>query len=119
MEFFRGLGFPVEKERTRAGYDLLVSEHRVDVKSATWTQAGKPGNVVRGYVFAGLKNGKLCDFFDLLCIEDDRVKYRYIVPSSAAIISTLTITERTIGGFGKYAPYLNAVDLLRETHGAK
>lgn len=115
--FFEGLGFEVDRQSTKAPFDLLVNQYRVDVKSATWTECERKsgshkGAVVRGYVFAGLKRGAHCDFFDLLCIEDDQVKHRYIVPSADASVVTLTITERTLGGFGRYSPFLNRTDLL-------
>jgi len=110
--FFRELGLAVVRQRTKAVFDLLVAERRVDVKSARWSAYARGATTVRGYVFGNLRGGTDCDFFDLLCIEDGAVAHRFIIPSSATRVQTLTITERTLGGFGKYSEWRDRIDLL-------
>lgn len=108
--FFRALDFLVEEQRTKAPYDLLINGHRVDVKSSTYCEYGD----VRGYLFNGLKRGRDCDFFDLVCVEEDVVVHRFIVPASLATMS-LTITRSsysTPSSGGKWAAYKDAICLL-------
>lgn len=115
--FFRRRGARVERQRTKAPFDLLVNGHRVDVKVAKWTDyatttsGGSPNGHVRGFVFAGLRKGRRCDFFDLICDSGRRVR-RFIVPASVARVSTLTITRASLRGTGKYAPFLDQFAVL-------
>jgi hypothetical protein len=66
-----------------------------------------------GYVFGGLLCGARCDFFDLICVgADGSLARRYIVPSSEARVTMLTITKRTLDGYGKYSAFEDKIDLL-------
>jgi len=103
---FKSLGASVVRQKTKSPFDLLVNGHKVDVKSAHWS------NVVSAYVFGGIKQGKDTDFFVLVCVEGSEVKARFIVPSSAARVSTLVITRKTLAGYGKYSDYRDSLDLL-------
>lgn len=109
-KFFRELGLPVERQTSKAPFDLRVNGHRVDVKSAEWVAYEE--HHVRGHIFGGLKRGEDCDFFDLLCLEENQVKHRFIIPASVARVTMLTITERQLGGYGKYSQYQDRIDLL-------
>lgn len=114
--FFESLGFDVERQTTRAPFDMLVNGHRVDVKAAHFGiyPNSSSGGSCSGFIFAGLKRGESADFFDLLCIEGDAVLHRFIVPASEARIVTLTVTPRTLAGRGKYSGFMgpDAVDAL-------
>lgn len=110
--FFCEQGCAVEAQATKAPFDLLVNGQRVDVKSATWGDYGP----VRGFIFC-LKDkdhSVRCDFFDLVCVKDDQLAHRFVVPAKNASVQTVTITERTLGGFGKYSKFMDAVDPLLE-----
>lgn len=112
IDFFRGYGFVVEDQPTGAPFDLIVGGHRVDVKSSTWHDYGR----VKGYIFNNLKRGVDSDFFDLLCVGEDIVKHRFIVPWSAVTSEVVTITPSSIIGEGaqkKWWPYKDAIELLR------
>ena len=104
-DFFRSLGLEVSSQTTRAPYDLLVAGKRVDVKMATHRSYPYRGHTIRGFFFAGLRYGTDCDLFDLLCIEDEKIAHRFLIPSEAARVQTLTITESSISGSGLYARY--------------
>ena len=106
--YFKSVGFDVERQTVKAPFDLLVNKNRVDVKSAKWTVCQH----TRGFVFAGLKRGVDCDFFDLVCVNENKLIERFVVPSSEAKIHTLTITKKTIDGNGLYSRFHNAVDAL-------
>ncbi len=96
--WFRAQGRIVVEQATLAPFDLLVDGKRVDVKAARRTQMG--------YVFVGIKEGRDADFFDLVCVnETDRVKHRFMVPAESARVHTITITDRTIAGAGRYARF--------------
>jgi hypothetical protein len=112
-DWFAALGFNVKRMTVKSPYDLRVDQWRVDVKAAHWTDCGH----THGYVFAGLKRGRDADWFDLVCIEDDRVAHRYVVPGHAAG-TTLTITPRTLEGRGKYSQWAGALHLLHPLQGA-
>lgn len=116
LRFFASLGFGVQRQTCRAPFDLLVNGARVDVKAARYTECANSnsGAITRGYVFAGLKRGRTCDFFDLLCIDKGAVRRRFIVPVSSARVTTLTITSSSLNGAGKYARFADAVLLLAE-----
>lgn len=124
--FFLSLGHTVTRQTTKAEFDLLVNGHRVDVKAAKWSEhqlslpiPGKSaGSWMRGFVFAGLKRGIDCDFFDLLCLENGQLRHRFIIPAIAAQITGLTMTKRQLDGFGKYSAYRDRVDLLAMHPGA-
>lgn len=107
-EFFRGMGLLVEKQTTKAPFDLLVGKKRVDVKAGRWLEYGPS----KGFFFAGLRRGEGCDLFDLVCVEGDEVKCRFIVPAEMARVQTVTITRSSIEGAGKYRPYLNETSVL-------
>lgn len=110
--FFAAAGHLVVPQRTQAPFDLLVNDHRVDVKSASWTECGARGDR-KGYAFGNLKKGIDCDLFDLVCIgEDGSVAARFIVPSTAARVDTLVISQKTLDGTGKYSPWRDRLDLL-------
>lgn len=106
LDFFQSSGFSVEKQRSGCEFDLMVNGNRVDVKCAT------EGCYRGGYIFAGLKRGIDCDFFDLLCIENNVVKHRLIIPSSEARIVTITITPKTLNGESKYSKFIGAINFL-------
>lgn len=108
----RELGASVEWQSTKAPFDLLVNGLRVDVKSAQWTEYRPGDRVVRGYVFAGLRGGKGCDVFDLVCVAGSTLLHRFVVPAEAARVRTLTITPRTLTGAGKYSAFRDRLDLL-------
>lgn len=107
VKFFEGHGFEVERQTTKAPFDLLVNVVRVDVKSATWTRYEKDEGLgsVQGYVFAGLKRGRDCDVFDLICVAGRSVIARFLVPATEAKVVTLTITPLTLEGKGKYSRF--------------
>ena len=101
------------RQTTCAPFDLLVNTHRVDVKHAKWGEwEHRGGHYVKGFVFAGLRRGSDCDFFDLLCVIDGKVAHRFIVPASNAKVTTLTITRRTLDGAGKYSEWLDRIEEL-------
>lgn len=94
--WFRAQGKVVVEQATLAPFDLLVDGRRVDVKAARRTKMG--------YVFVGIKRGKDADLFDLLCVgAADRVRHRFLVPAAAARVHTITITDRTLSGGGRYS----------------
>lgn len=107
--FWLGHGCTVQCQSTKAPFDLLVNDHRVDVKSAHLTK----GSV---YVFAGLRGGVDCDFFDLVCLgSNNRTRWRFIVPASAARIQTLQIRCGIGAPPSRYAQYRDALgSLLKE-----
>ncbi len=92
--FFKELGFDVEEQTTKKPFDLLVNSHRVDVKSAKWSDYGK----VRGFIFSGLKRGVDCDFFDLVCVFNGVFFTRFVIPSADARVKTITIGSSTAFG---------------------
>jgi len=103
--FFRALGMNVEEQSTKAPFDLLVNGKRVDVKSSILNKTG-------WYQFGSIKYGKDCDFYDLLCVEDDKIKGRFIVPVAHANVGTISLMPKSLIGRGKYGPFLGATDLL-------
>lgn len=107
--WFADLGFDVERMTVKSPYDMRVNQWRVDVKSAHQTAAG--------YVFAGLKWGRDADWFDLVCIEGNRVAHRYVVPGHV-VGTTLTITPRTLDGRGRHSQWAGAMHLLHSLQGA-
>lgn len=113
-EFFREMGFDVQRQTTKAPFDLLINEHRIDVKSAKWSDYEREsgalkGQHVRGFVFANLRRGVDCDFFDLLCLKAGEFAHRFLIPADVASVTTLTITERQLGGYGKYSQFEDAL----------
>jgi hypothetical protein len=106
----------VERQRTKAPFDLLVNGLRVDVKVAKWTsyrlvREGRPSGHVRGFTFTGLRAGCRCDYFDLVCGHGRRVR-RFIVPAAVVRVDTLTITRASLGGVGKYAAFRDGLSAL-------
>ena len=110
VEFFSALGFGVQRQSTKSKFDLLVQGQRVDVKAARWTPFRKGGKF-GSFVFAGLKWGAGCDVFDLLCIEGEAVKHRYLIPADKARVTTLSISRRSLGDDGKYSAFRDASPL--------
>jgi len=108
LKFYGELGYDVTRMSSGAPFDLIVNGYRVDVKAAN------EGVYRGGYAFAGMKRGIDCDFFDLLCIEDDAVKHRLILPAIEAEVVGVTITPRTLRGNTKYSKFINAVNLLTD-----
>lgn len=109
--WLEGEGFDVRRQTTRAPFDLLVNGHRVDVKSAHYTEYRKQGAEfnIFGWVFGLSKVPATCDVYLLVCLSDsDEHMRRYIIPAAAAQVQTITITER-----GKYEPFRDALDHLR------
>jgi hypothetical protein len=114
--YFAGIGYSVERQTTKAPFDLLVNGHRVDVKMGVWhsyqSSKWKTQRVCSGFFFAGVKRCKDCDFLDLLCIENDAVLHRFVVPADSARVQTVTLTPLQLRGEGKYSQFENAVHLL-------
>jgi hypothetical protein len=102
--FFRSMGFEVVEQPTRAPFDLLVNGHCVDVKSST--RSG-------WYQFGSIKRGSDCDFFDLLCVHNDEVRARFVVPADKACVMSITIMPNTLSGLGKYAAFRDAIHLVQ------
>jgi hypothetical protein len=92
MQRLEQSGYKVIKQATRAEFDLLVNGRRVDVKAASLYSCSSWS----GYVWAGIKYGKTADFFDLLCVDGNKLLRRYWVPAKKMNRQTLTLT---IGGF--------------------
>lgn len=116
-QFFRRIGLEVERQTTKASFDMLVAGKRVDVKSANWSEVKRKSGVLkgtwsRGFIFAGIKKCRDCDFLDLVCHRDGVFDRRFIVPAEDARVVTITITERTLGGYGKYSKFEGAIRLL-------
>lgn len=105
--FFRGHGFVVEDQPTGAPFDLIVGGHRVDVKISKYHES------LGWFQFGNIKNGIDCDFFDMLCIRDGCILGRFVIPSAAARVRSVTIMPSAFDGRGKYGPYKDAIDLLR------
>jgi len=101
------MGFEVERQTTKSPFDLLVNGSRVDVKTSTLNSTG-------WYQFGSIKRCEDCDFLDLLCIEDDRLLARFIVPAEKARVTTISMMPSTLEGLGKYAAFLDATNLLAE-----
>lgn len=114
VKFWRGLGCDVEEQRHKASFDLLVNGEKIDVKSAHWSsyKTTQGRTAVEGWVFAGLKYGRDCDYFDLLCVEGAGVLHRFVIPSLEARVQSLTITRKTIEGRSKYSKFENAAGLV-------
>jgi len=106
-----GAGFKVQRQTTRAPYDLLVNGHRVDVKSARPGVYGKGrGHRHRyvGWMFHLAKVPATCDHYFLVCQDKDgEVVRSYVVPADEARVTMLTITPD-----GKYERFRDALDLL-------
>jgi hypothetical protein len=90
----RSLGFSVERQSTRAPFDLLVDGVRVDVKSGKYGEyKHKNGTLVRGHVFALNKVPATCDLYLLVGVDgENRPLWRYYIPASEAQVRTITIT---------------------------
>lgn len=97
----------VQMPRNFKGYDLLVDGHlRVDVKACIHTSyKGSDGYHIRGWVFSNLHNPPTCDLYVLVCLDRTRQEPEkfYIIPASAVMQRTVTITKRD-----KYMAYKNA-----------
>jgi hypothetical protein len=104
--YFRSIGFEVEEQLTRASFDLLVNGKRVDVKSSSFNDRG-------WYQFGSIKCGSDCDFFDLVCVGNNKFLARFIIPSSIVKIKTISMMPNTLRGIGKYAAFRNAVYYLK------
>lgn len=110
-DLYRSLGAEVERQTTKAPFDLLVNSRRVDVKASTFHDyRPKDGRRVCGYAFAGLKRGRQADFFHLVCVADDeRPLARFVVPAAEAAVHTVSIAPRSLDGGGAYGRYLGAL----------
>ena len=106
ISFLEALGFHVERQTTKAPFDLLVGEVRVDVKRARYSEYG----ATRGFIFQLHKVPPTCDVYLLCCVDGAGVVLdRYYVPASEAAVQTITITK-----CGKYEKYRNTyVGVLR------
>ncbi len=112
VDFFRGMGYDVTRHSTKHPYDLTINGHRVDVKMATRCDYGR----VKGFVFAGLKRGADCDFFDLVCTDGCEVTCRFVIPAPMAPVHTITISPSNLSGIGrgKWHKFKDRTDLLHE-----
>lgn len=109
LEFFRGHGCATERQSTRAPFDLLINQHRVDVKTArtSWVRT------TPCFTFANLKRGENCDFFDLLCINDDgTMRWRFVIPAEKTRVRQLALSCASGQYLGMYAQYLDAIGPL-------
>lgn len=88
IDFFKSLGFKVERQSCKKEFDLLVNGYRVDVKVANLYEC----KAWQGYSFAGMKRGAACDFFDCLILDNRKVKHRLLIPSEEVPMVTLTMT---------------------------
>lgn len=114
LECLLSYGFSVERQTTRAPFDLLVNGTvRINVKSAKYGEYKNKhtGGVTKGFVF-GI-NGKACSNCDLylLCGVDDgnAVLWKYYVPACFAQVQMITITPS-----GKYSDFKENIDVLRK-----
>lgn len=101
--FFASLGCTVEEQSTRHPFDLLVNGWRVDVKVSRFHDYSN------SWVFAGIKKGAHADFFDLLCLEGDVIRARYMVPARAAQVHTISLARHALLGEGPYGPFREAI----------
>jgi hypothetical protein len=118
IESLRREGFDVQRQPTRAPFDLLVNGRvRVDVKSgkfADYSTTRRSGrgrtDRVAGHFFGINHRAGACDLY-LLCgvDESNRVLWRYFVPASDAQVGTLTLTPK-----GKYSRFKESVNVLRD-----
>jgi len=94
------LGFRVDRQSTRAPFDLLVDGVKVDVKSGS--QTGPSG----AHTFGSMKIPATCDLY-LACFVDGigRIFSRYFIPASEARVVTLSIRPF---GKGKYERFREA-----------
>jgi len=104
--FFEAKGWKVERQAYKAPFDLLLvgpkRQIRVDVKSAHWAEH----ETMRGYVFSGLKRGRTCDAFSLVCVSpEETFEARFMVPAANARVLTITITEKSLSADGRYARF--------------
>ena len=106
MQYFESLGYEVERQTTKAPFDLLVNGHRVDVKISTLNKTG-------WFQFGCIKKCVDCDFLDLLCIRNGERVARFIVPANAARVVTVSMMPSTLYGKGKYGFWLDKVELLK------
>jgi hypothetical protein len=86
---FQRMGFETQRQSMLAPFDILVNGKRVDVKAAHL----KKHRGWSGYVFAGLKRGAGCDYFDFLILGRKRIRHRLIVPAKEVKTITLSITK--------------------------
>lgn len=101
------LGLTSERQTSRAPFDILIQGVRVDVKSGAYSEYKNThsGGDCKGYVFAGLKMGRDAEAFDLLCVDGDSLRARFLVPAESARVSTITITPLTLRGGGLYSRF--------------
>lgn len=105
-DFLKGAGFEVERQTTKAPFDLLVDGVRVDVKSGSATGA------CGAHTFGSMKVPATCDMY-IACLVDGRnhVLSMYFIPAECARVRTLSITVK---GKCKYDRFKGAVDELRK-----
>lgn len=101
-------GYAAERQTTKAPFDLLVGLHRIDVKSAHYSEHVGPLGAKTGWVFHLHKVPPTCDFYLLVCLDDsEQHMRRYLIPAQEAQVQTITITAR-----GKYERFRDALELL-------
>lgn len=106
----RKVGHDVAEQTTKGEFDLLVDGHQVDVKASHWSEYPIRGGMMRGWIFHLHKVPPTCDFYLLVCLdEDDSAVRRYLIPASAAHVQTISITKH-----GKYEPFRDAFDALHK-----
>ena len=95
------LGYSCELARTRYPYDVMVNGNiKVDVKCGHLYR-GKTGSF---YTFNIEKRMPTCDIFVCYCIDDEKIKKTYIIPSCV----TSGKCQLTIGeNHSKYDQYIN------------
>jgi hypothetical protein len=87
LRILEDAGYRVERQTTKAPFDLLVAEKvRVNVKSARWNSYGPS----KGFFFGLSDTWKSCDLFAL--VKDQKNAEVLWVPSERLAQQTLTLT---------------------------
>lgn len=114
-EWLTSRGYSIQRMRNCAPYDLLLNGIlKIDVKSATYGEYGKPLKdgtpYVKGFIFSTGKLIPTCDMY-ILCGVDGKntVLWRYYIPSSEAKVKMITITKK-----GKYNKYREDVEQIEK-----
>lgn len=90
----RSLGHQVERQTTRAPFDLLVDGRvRVNVKSATFRSYRTGNSVCSGHFFGIGHTAKRCDVFALVRVDGSDTPAVLWVRSSELQQQTLTLTK--------------------------
>ncbi len=88
--YLKAHGREVQRQTTRAPFDLLVDGHvRVNVKSARWHEYGP----CKGFFFGLSDTWNRCDVFALVKVQDN-VQELLWVPSREAQQQTITLTKK-------------------------